>query len=272
MTLYEELTKRGLIAQVTDENEISRMIKGKKQMKHIKMFIAPIISVALVLSAAPCVSAENVLTESAASGSYGIEAKRIEYIGEKADFSVDIPSDRFDAIELSEGEIRNNDDGSLECDLFYGESENGYISCAFHQSDEGFEGEAASWSGTENTVLYTGISADGQPYCIAEMNMYGFSAFIGEFPIGEDTWLNITLSFPESEMDAVRDDIKAMMNTFTGIDHSLGVNESGGNNDVNPDTGNAALPITVLVLFIITSAIVMVVNAVKLHKNISKNN
>lgn len=236
-------------------------------MKHIKMIISAIISAAIVLSAAPCVSAENVLTVSAPSESYSIEAERIEYIGEKASFSVDIPSISSDVIELSEGELINHDDGSAECELFYGESENGYISCAFHQSDEGFKGEADSWSGMENTVLYNGVSSDGQPYCIAEINMYGFSAFIGEFPVGDNSWINITLSFPENEMDAVRDDVIAMMGTFTRINYPLSDNGSVGKNEVNPDTGNAALPIAIPVLLIIASAADVAVNAVKWHEN-----
>lgn len=236
-------------------------------MKRIKMIISSIISAAIVLSAAPCVFAENALTGSDPSGSYSIEAERIEYTGEKTSFSIDIPFVSLDAIELSDGELINNDDGSAECELFYGERENGYISCAFHQSEEGFEGEAYSWSGMENTALYNGVSSDGQPYCIAEMNIYGFSAFIGEFPVGDNSWVNITLSFPESKMDAVRDDIIAMMSTFTRIDYALSDNEAVGKNEVNPDTGNAAIPIAVSVLLIIASAANVAVNAVKWHEN-----
>lgn len=234
-------------------------------MKRIKMIVSSIISAAIVLSAAPCVFAENALTGLDPLGSYSIEAERIEYTGEKTSFSVDIPFVSLDAIELSEGELVNNDDGSAECELFYGERENGYISCAFHQSDEGFEGEADSWSGMDDTILYKGVDSDGQPYCIAEMNLYGFSAFIGEFPIDDNSWVNITLSFPESEMDSVRDDVTAMMSTFTRID--LKDSASVGMNEVNPDTGNDELPITVPMLLIIASAANVAVNAVKWHEN-----
>lgn len=223
-------------------------------MKHIRKIILPIISAAIILSAAPSVSAENVLTKTDASGSYGIEAERIEYVGEKAAFGVDIPSERADVTELSESETAVKDDGSSECELFYGESENGYISCAFHQSSGGFESEADLWSETENTTVYNGVSADGQPYCVAEMNTYGFSAFIGEFPVGEDTWVNITMSFPESEMDAVRDDIIAMMGTFTRINDPENADDTLKNE--NPDTGGSAMPTAVFALMIVSAAIV----------------
>lgn len=234
-------------------------------MKRIKMIISAIISAAIVLSAAPCVFAENVLTGSSPLGSYSIEAERIVYIGDKASFIVDIPYISLDSIELSDSELIYKEDGSAECELFYVESENGYISCTFHQSDQGFEGEADSWSGMDDTVLYKGVSSDGLPYCIAEMNLYGFSAFIGEFPIDDNSWVNITLSFPESEMDAVRDDVTAMMSTFTRIESNDSA--SVGKNEVNPDTGNAECPITVPMLLIIISAANVAVNAVKRHEN-----
>lgn len=230
-------------------------------MKCFGKIIVSIISVVMVLLAAPCVSAEDILNKSAASGEYGLEAKKIEYIGEKAAFSVDIPSERSDVIELSDSEIRTNDEGSSECDIFYGESDNGYISCAFHKSDNGFEGEADSWSESENISLYNGLDADGQPYCVAEMNMYGFSAFIGEFPIGEDTWVNITMSFSESEMDSVRDDINTMMGSFTRINDSLTNDNTAEKSNENPASGESPLPMVVSVLMIASAAIAF--NAVK---------
>lgn len=92
--------------------------RSVKENNSLKKIIVSFISAAIVLSAAPRVYAENVLTKTAASESYGIEAKRIEYIGDKAAFSIDIPSERADAAELSESEIINKDDGSSECNLF----------------------------------------------------------------------------------------------------------------------------------------------------------
>lgn len=233
-------------------------------MKSVSKIVVPIISAAIVLLAAPCVSAEGILNKSAPSGRYGIEGKKIEYIGEKAAFSVDIPSGRADVIELSDSEIRTNGDGSSECDIFYGESDSGYISCVFHQSDSGFEGEAESWSESEDISLYNGLDADGQPYCVAEMNMYGFSAFIGEFPIGEDTWVNITMSFPENEMDSVRDDINTMMGSFTRINDSLTNDDPAEKSNENPATGESSLSTVVSVLMIVSAAIAF--NAVKWHR------
>lgn len=243
--------------------------RSVKENNSLKKIIVSFISAAIVLSAAPRVYAENVLTKTAASESYGIEAKRIEYIGDKAAFSIDIPSERADAAELSESEIINKDDGSSECDLFYGETEKGYISCVFHQSSGGFAAEAESWSEIDNTTVYNGVSADGQPYCVAEMDMYGFSAFLVEFPIDEETWVNITMSFPESEMDAVRDDIISMIGTLTLINDSVSIDESAENNYENPKTGESAMPIAVAVLMIASAAVLLKsinFNADKRHK------
>lgn len=243
--------------------------RSAKASNSLKKIILSFISAAFVLSAAPSVYAENVLTKTDASESYSIEAKRIEYIGEKAAFSIDVPSERAYAAELSESEIINKDDGSLECGLFYGETEKGYISCVFHQSSGGFAAEAESWSEMDNTTVYNGVSADGQPYCVAEMNMYGFSAFLGEFPIGEDTWVNITMSFPESEMDAARDDIISMMGTLTLINDPVSIDESAKNNYENPKTGGSAMPIAAFVLMIASAAVILKsinFNADKRHK------
>lgn len=228
-------------------------------MKRLGNLIAPMISATMILLMAPCVYAEDILSKSLTSGEYETKAQKVEYIGEKTSFSVDIPSERADVIELLANEVSTGDDGALEWNIFYGESDNGYISCAFHKSDSGFKGEVENWSELEDVSIYNGLDADGQSYCVAEMNMYGFSAFIGEFPIDKDTWVNITISFPESEMDFVRDDINAMMGSFTRIN-----NNHAEKSSENPDTGESFLPIVVSILMI-TSA-VTVINAVKKHR------
>lgn len=229
-------------------------------MKKMCKFIAPIISVAMVVLTTPYVCAEGIMNKYEASEKYGVEAKKIEYIGEYAAFSVDIPSGYADVVELLDNEFINKDDGSLEGDVFYGESENGYISCAVHESDSGFEGEVETWNELEDVSLYKGSDTDGQAYCVAEMNTYGFCAFVGEFPIGENTWVNITMSFPESEMDSVRDDINAMMSSFTRINNADNAEKSGE----NPDTGESSLLMIVLVLMI--NSFLIAFNAVKKHR------
>ncbi len=159
-----------------------------------------------------------------------------------------------------DNEIINKDDGSSECDVLYGESDTGYISCAFHKSDSGFEGEIKTWNELEDVSLYKGSDNDGLTYCVAEMNMSGFCAFVGEFSISEDTWVNITMSFPESEMDSVRDDIIAMMSSFTRINNADNAEKSGE----NPDTGESSLLMIVLVLVI--NSFLIAFNAVKKHR------
>lgn len=226
-------------------------------MKKLCKLIAPIISVAMVILTAPYVCAEGILNKYEASEKYGVEAKKIEYIGENVAFSVDIPSEYVDVVDLMDNEIINKDDGSSKCDVFYGESDTGYISCAFHKSDSGFEGEIKTWNELEDVSLYKGSDNDGLTYCVAEMNMSGFCAFVGEFSIGEDTWVNITMSFPESEVDFVRDDINAMMSSFTRINNA----EKSGE---NPDTGESSLLMIVLVLVI--NSFLIAFNAVKKHR------
>lgn len=233
-------------------------------MNTIGKIILPIVSSAIVLAAAPGAFAEEALTVSEASASYGINAEKIEYSGEKAHFSLDIPSERWGEIGTSESEVRNKEDGSLEWDLFYGDSDSGYISCVFHQSDGGFQAEADSWAEMENVPVYNCTDIDGQPFCVAELDLYGFTAFIAEFPMGEDTWVNITMSFPEDEMDAVRDDINSMMSSFTRND-AKNADETQKSGE-NPDTGESPLPMTVSLLLLASAGFAL--NALKKHEKI----
>lgn len=228
-------------------------------MNTIGKIILPIVSSAIVLAAAPGAFAEEALTVSEASASYGINAEKIGYSGEKAHFSLDIPSGRWGEIGASESEVRNKEEGSLEWDLFYGDSESGYVSCVFHQSDGGFQAEAASWSEMENVPVYNGTDIDGQPFCVAELDLYGFTAFIAEFPMGEDTWVNITMSFPEDEMDTVRDDINSMMSSFARNNASRA--DETQKSGENPNTGESALPMTVSLLLLASAGFAL--NALK---------
>lgn len=211
-------------------------------MKHQSKISAVIISAAIFTGLSATAFAENALTFGDPTSGSSRETKRLTYTGEKAVFSVDIPAEYCGLLELSDGEPKEVDDGSTEWALFFGESETGYVSCAYHESEGGFEGEKSIWNEMEDVQLFEGTDADGQPFCFAEMGLYGFSAYIAEFPIGEDSWVNITLSFPESEMDAARDDVLTMMNTFTRDINAANTDEDVAQESV-PDTGVELFPI-----------------------------
>ena len=210
-------------------------------MKYLSNISAVIISAAIFTGLSATAFAENALTLGDPTSGSSRETKRLTYTGEKAAFSVDIPAEYCGTLELSDGEPKEVGDGSTEWALFFGESETGYVSCAFHESEGGFEGEKSIWSEMENVQLFEGTDADGQPFCVAEMGLDGFSAYLAEFPMGEDSWVNITLSFPESEMEAARDDVLTMMNNFTRDINAANADEEPA--EPVPETGVELFPI-----------------------------
>lgn len=148
-----------------------------------------------------------------AAGNYSFDALRINYSGEKTSFSVDLPADRCAEMILSDGTPIEVGDGTTGYDLFGGVSDSGYVSSAFHEGGNGYDGEIAAWDGVDGAVLYDGADADGQPFCMVRMDM--LSAYLAEYPLEDGTWVNIMVSFPEEQMETMYDDVYNMFGTFS---------------------------------------------------------
>lgn len=188
--------------------------------------------------------AAQELSYSEASAAYKFEAMRADYSCDLASFSVDLPAGYPLAPEDAEEIVLS--DGSLEWSLFFGEDvETGYISCAFHQSELGYDGEIEAIKLIEDTPVYSGTDKDGKPYSVAEFRLEGFNAFIGVFPWENDTWINITVCMPPEDMDAYRDDVVAMFSTFDRPD----------SDKQSPDTGVEAPAVLAGVAVLSTAAV-----------------
>lgn len=174
---------------------------------------------ALSLVSAVSVSALSIAACAAEpSGSYPFEAQSFTYYGEQAAFSADLPAFTADSYEPGDGSSREVGDGSTEWQLFNALWESGSISCAFHQSELGFDGEAAAWDGMDGVVRYSVKDVDGMPLNVVEMSFYGYNSYIAEMPWDDGTWINITVTVPEDKMEEYRDDMLSMFGTFTRLD------------------------------------------------------
>ncbi len=175
------------------------------------------------ITALSLVSAASVLALSIAacaaepSGSYPFEAQSFTYYGELAAFSADLPAFTAGSYEPGDGSSREVGDGSTEWQLFNAEWENGSISCAFHQSELGFDGEAALWREMDDVVQYSVKDADGMPLNVVGMSFYDYNSYIAEMPWDDGTWINITVTVPEDKMEEYRDDMLSMFGTFTRL-------------------------------------------------------
>ncbi len=173
---------------------------------------------ALSLVSAVSVPALSIAACAAGPGSYPFEAQSFTYYGEQAAFSADLPAFIADSYEPGDGSFREVGDGSTEWQLFSALWENGSITCAFHQSELGFDGEAAAWDGMDDVVQYSIEDADGMPLNVVGMSFYGYNSYIAEMPWDDGTWINVTVTVPEDKMEEYRDDMLSMFGTFTRLD------------------------------------------------------
>lgn len=187
-----------------------------------------------------------------AVGNYSFDALRLTYRGALTSFSVDLPADHCADLTISDGTFREIDDGTTEYELFYGESENGYVLSAYHEGENGYDGEIAAWGDMEGVTLYDGTDADGQPFCMVNMDI--LPMYIAEYPLEDGTWLNITVSFPEDQMESMRDDVYNMFGTFSrstdnDINGGVAVGDTEStvpsNDKTSPKTGIEMLPLAV---------------------------
>ena len=57
----------------------------------------------------------------------------------------------------------------------------------------------------ETAEILSLTDMQGMPVSLVRLNIYdSFFAYIADFPIGEHSWVNITMDFPEEDMDKVR--------------------------------------------------------------------
>lgn len=196
---------------------------------------------ALSLVSAVSVSALSIAACAAeSSGSYPFEAQSFTYYGEQAAFSVDLPAFTADSYEPGDGSSRDVGDGSTEWSLFEAAWEDGSISCAFHQSELGFDGEVAGWEGMDGVVQSSAEDADGMPVNVVGMSFYGYNSYIAEMPWEDGTWINITVTVPEDKMEEYRDDMLNMFGTFTRVEQASAAETAEVTADAvkgSPDTG-----------------------------------
>lgn len=221
-------------------------------MKHLNIILA-IISAAIITSTVSiCAFAEDVLNLGTAVGNYSFEALRLTYRGALTSFSVDLPADRCADMIPADGTPIEIGDGTTGYELFNGVSESEYVSGAFHEGGNGYDGEIAAWNSVDGAVLYDGTDADGQPFCMVRMDM--LSAYLAEYPLEDGAWLNIMVSFPEDKMESMRDDVYNMFGTFSrSTDNDINGGEAVGdtestvpsNDKTSPKTGIEMLPLAV---------------------------
>lgn len=168
-------------------------------------------------------TAQSAITESDSLGTYSTPAKRISYTGELAGFSVDIPTELSPA--PSESEAKEVGDGSTQWELFYGEDSTLYIDCCFHRKDGGYDEEMSAWwqsleDGSLDMDIFGGNDPDGNEYSVVDLRYVyseddGTEILIGEYPWGEDTWINISVGGSTADMSDLREDICVMLGTFS---------------------------------------------------------
>lgn len=203
-------------------------------------------------------TAQSTITESDSLGTYSTPAKRISYTGELAGFSVDIPTELSPA--PSESEAKEVGDGSTQWELFYGEDSTLYIDCCFHRKDGGYDEEMSAWwqsleDGSLDMDIFGGNDPDGNEYSVVDLRYVyseddGTEILIGEYPWGEDTWINISVGGSTADMDSLQEDICVMLGTFSRnmqSDTTSGTAEQDKQpasvDETVPETG-AAVPVT----------------------------
>ena len=216
-----------------------------------KVLPAVILTAAVTLTPVGIAFAEApspTLTEADALGTYSTPAKRITYSGALAEFSVDIPDGLSPA--PSDSEAKEVGDGSTQWELFYGEDSTLYIDCCFHQKEGGYAGEMSTWrqsleDGSLDLDIFGGSDLDGTEYSVVDLR-YAYSEddgteiLIGEYPLDEDTWINISIGGSTANMTGLREDICVMLGSFSrNIDH-LAVNndEAASTADEKPTEGS----------------------------------
>ncbi|MGN1118970.1 MAG: hypothetical protein ACI4Q4_01350, partial [Oscillospiraceae bacterium] len=97
------------------------------------------------------------------------------------------------------------------------------------------EGEVEAWKTMETAEILSLTDMQGMPVSLVRLNIYdSFFAYIADFPIGEHSWVNITMDFPEEDMDKVREDITEMVSTFT---REVSEVPEANTSEPAPDTG-----------------------------------
>lgn len=187
-------------------------------MRRFHITALSLVSAAAVLASGIPAYAEYGAAEP--SGSYPFEAQSFTYSGEQAAFTVDLPVFAGDSYAPGDGSSRDVGDGSTEWVLFEAAWEDGSISCAFHQSELGFDGEVAVWEGMDGVVQSSAEDADGMPVNVVGMSFYGYNSYIAEMPWEDGTWINITVTVPEDKMEEYRDDMLSMFGTFTRVEQA----------------------------------------------------
>lgn len=195
-------------------------------------------------------AAEPTITELQSVGTYSTAAKRVNYSGEMAQFSLDIPAELFP--QITDDDTKAVGDGSVQWELFYAEDISPYIDCCFHQSEGGYEEEMSGWrelaeEGESGLEIFTRNDLNGCEFSVVDLHL-GYSEencteiIIGEFPWGNDTWINISLGGEHSLMDEYREDIYAMFSTFSRAGESFtdAPDEAGKS---TPETG-VEIPVT----------------------------
>ena len=213
-------------------------------MKH-RNIIPAILSAAIIsFSVAKPVFAENGLTFGKPFLQYSSETQRLKYIGEMAAFSLDIPAEPVPS--LSASEPQENDDGSTSWELFYGTNEEIYISCCFHRNEGGYDNEMAVWTEIDSAKIIPITHADSQSASVVDFVIDDFESLIGEYKWGEDTWINITLGGDVEHIAPVRDELIAMLASFSSdVDFALTENNAPETDTTNPGTGVEMLPTAV---------------------------
>ena len=191
-----------------------------------KALSAVILSTSVTLTTSGIAFAEapsTTLTEADALGTYSTPARRINYSGELAEFSVDIPDGLSPA--PSNSEAKEVGDGSTQWELFYGEDSTLYIDCCLHQKEGGYAGEMSVWrqsleDGSLDLDIFGGSDLDGTEYSVVDLR-YAYSEndgteiLIGEYPLDEDTWVNISVGGSTADMSGLREDICVMLGSFS---------------------------------------------------------
>lgn len=215
--------------------------------------IPAIISASIItFSAARPAFADNSLFFGKPLLEYSSETQRINYIGEKAVFSVDIPMEPVPGI--SSCEPQDTGDGSTTWELFYGSNEDIYISCCFHQNDGGYDSEMSDWAENNSVEIIPVSNADFQEASVVDFVIDDLECLIGEYKWGEDTWINLTFGGNIEYMAPARDELISMLTSFsrdavTTSPADKSADNSEGNNPetdkTSPDTGVEMLPIAV---------------------------
>ncbi len=190
-------------------------------------------------------------------GAYSMAATRVNYTGEKAQFSLDIPAEEV-ILNIPGGEPQEADDGSTQWELFYAENRTLYIDCCFHRKEGGYEAEMSGWREMANdpekynVEITDGITLDGGEFSIVDMHFeFGDSCdevIIAEYPLDEGTWLNVSLGGDHSELDGYREDIYSMLKTFSKGEGTApeASPEAAGADRSSPNTG-AGIPAAALI-------------------------